>query len=175
MQRSDMAALVLAAWSAAGLDIRAVRGRKAGDGFEVSFVRCKGDVCERKTLSLSASRLNGAPTLRLLRHMYLQPAALLAVGGMLFLTYCCCVESELTDKVLSLVQGRAWGWFLLGAAVVAHVWEAAYALRICLRLSLPLLDATLWAIHVAVVGFPVLRWVLSLEETATNALRFEKF
>lgn len=153
---------MVAVWSEAGLGASHMKAKADG---EVQFTLCQGEVCERKSLRLANA--TGAPDGRLLKRLYTQPLALLAVGGMALLMACIRVENTASDQILSLVGGRDTAQWILCAAFLAHAFEGFLALYICQqKLELGLAVSATWGFHVAVVGFPILRWVLKLQKHA---------
>ena len=158
-----MAALTVAVWDEAGLHASHVQAKGTTDGvLHAAYTICQGDLCERKSLHVPAASLSGAPSLRLTHRMLTQPVALAAVGGMILLTTCCLVVSEETNRLLDLVGGREWGWFILFAALAAHAFEGFIAFIQCLRVGFGFAAAVQWGVLTSVTGFPILRWVLKL-------------
>ena len=166
----NAATATVAVWSSEGFGAKNVQvGQLSRDHVEVSFIACRGDVCERKSLQVPAAKLHGAPDGRLCLRLYSQPVAILAVGGILLLAACCFVENQATDLILKFVYGRIWGWRVLIAAIVAHVGEATYGTVVSRRIGLSASAAAVWFLHVLIVGFPVLQWLLRLEKAAMKA------
>lgn len=157
------AAQMVAVWAEVGLAASHMKSKADG---EVAYTLCQGDVCERKTTAVSANA-NGSLSLKLLGRLYFQPIALLAVGGMLLLSLCLCVENSVTDQILALAGGREVGMYILVAAVVAHLLEGCFALYICTqKLRFSATVSLHWCTHVIVCGYPILQWVLKLQKHA---------
>lgn len=155
---------MVAVWSEFGLGASHMKV----SGADVVFTLCQGDMCERKSMRAPAAA-TGAPDMRLLGRLYLQPLALLAVGGIALLTFCIYAESAATDQILALVGGRQIANWILGAALLAHMFEGCLAFYICLqKLKLGLVASAAWCAHVMIVGFPFLQWVLKLQKHASS-------
>ena len=168
MPISEAVALTVQVWSVSGLHASQFHFK----GGAATYIVCSGVVCEKKTIKVPAvEQLTGAPDFCLVCRLLKQPVALLAVGGMLFLTYCCAVESVLTNLALSLVNGRTMGWFILAAACIAHLAEAAYAVAVCRRLGFSPGATARWVACCALVGYPVLQFVLKLDRISRRSLK----
>ena len=159
---------MVAVWSEVGLGATHMSAKDDGD---VIFMLCQGDVCERRRVRVPPAA-TGAPDMRLLGRLYTQPLAMLAVGGMALLALCICVQSATSDQILALTGGRAIGQWILGAALAAHALEGCLAFYICKqKLELPLAASAGWCVHVMIVGFPLLQWVLKLQKYAVPTSR----
>ena len=76
------------------------------------------------------------------------------------------VENSTSDSILSLVGGRELGWFVLAAAIVAHLLEALFAAWVCSALKFDAGAALTWTFLVFIVGFPVLQHIIGLQKIA---------
>lgn len=195
---SDLRPTLLAAcWASFGLRSEQVRIKNiTPDSIVVSCMLCNGDMCVQQAVAIAVPgpplmsmkdalerhekaallkppSMSAALALRLLA----TPLALLAIGGMLALAYCCYEVTSSTDLVLSLLGGRGHAWLVLYAAAAAHALEAAYAFRLLTAArpagerpcAMGWLRAIPFALLVFLCGFPVLRFVKILAPKAMKA------
>ena len=177
------AALLVACMRAHGMHIKGpIRAKHVFmDCVHVSCIVCSGDLCTPKTVRIPLSRNiklteiphipvllpPPVPDMALLIQLLTQPIAMLALGGMLLLSYAVYVQNAVTDQLLALVGGRESGvpTFLFYAAWIAHAVESFVAWVVAVRLkNCTIWGALRWSVPAFLVGFPVLSQVLRLQK-----------
>eukprot|EP00320_Phaeocystis_rex_P010061 CAMPEP_0119097210 /NCGR_PEP_ID=MMETSP1178-20130426/175363_1 /TAXON_ID=33656 /ORGANISM="unid sp, Strain CCMP2000" /LENGTH=206 /DNA_ID=CAMNT_0007081143 /DNA_START=35 /DNA_END=655 /DNA_ORIENTATION=- len=164
--------LLASAWRHAGMGVTHARLKAVGsDHVDMSVVVCSGNVCSSRLLSVPLHQLTAQEWLASLSlsppvGVFLQPLTLLVAAAIVcFAALLCCPTSQ-GDTILLILGGRDSAWLVGYAAITAHIVEAAVAAQMLtkLRAECDARSALLWLGGTLLLGFPVLRFLLQLDQ-----------